>query len=58
MQKKKSETKQQKMCSDKSVVLPFRIKFTSTVTQLNLEKRSLEKTGVKHRSPCSAQTSH
>ena len=39
------------MCSDKSVVLPFRTKFTSTVIQLNLEKRSHEKTGVKTQIP-------
>lgn len=55
---KKSESKQQEMRSNKSSVLPFRIKFTSTVTPLNLEERSHEKTSVKHKSACSAQPSY
>lgn len=55
---KMSESKQQKMHSQKSSVLPFRIKFTSTVTPLNLGERSHEKTSVKHKSACSARPSY
>lgn len=44
------------MCSDKAAVLPFRIKFTSAVTQFR--KKPHERTSVKHRSPCRARTSH
>lgn len=58
MQQKKNQDYTAKKCLDKSVILWFRIKFTSTITQLNLGKRSHEKTSVKHRCPCSAQTSH